>query len=103
MESYGHVYQFSCYIQIISTMELTVISGLPTGNMAISRSATIPTEAKTSCVKMVPSQKSRVDLLVNKLLSIVNLTTLTRAVLWKKPSTSFRLLVNCGYPDRSQL
>jgi ABC-type uncharacterized transport system fused permease/ATPase subunit len=73
--------------------------------MTISRSETIATEAETPCVKMVPSRlaESRVDLLVNILVSMVNLITFTEALLWKKSSISFRLLVNYSYSIRSQL
>jgi len=47
--------------------------------------------------------ESRVDLLVKILVSMVNLITFTKALLWKKPSISFRLLVNFSYSIRSQL
>ena len=76
-----------------------------TGNMIISRSETIPTEAKTPCVKIVPSgsPESRVDLLVKILVSMVNIITFTKALLWKMSSISFRLLVNYSYSIQSQL
>lgn len=34
---------------------------------------------------------------------MVNLITFTKALLWKKPSISFRLLVSYSYPIQSQL
>ena len=47
--AYGHVYQFSFYIKIISTSEsvinCVVNCGLLTGYMKSRRSETIPTEA----------------------------------------------------------
>ena len=77
MASYGHVYQFSPCIEIESTKELIVICGPLTGAIRIIKTATITTEAKT-CVKMIASQKSRVYLLVNKLVSIVSLINFTK-------------------------
>ena len=70
--------------------------------MRITRSETIPTVAKT-CVNMIASLKSEVHLLVNKLVSIVNLIIFTRALSLKNPSVSFRRFASCSYPDQSQL
>jgi len=58
------------------------------------RSETIPTEART-CVKKGFSPKSRMYLLVNRLVSTVNLTSFFRTLFWKKiPFVSFCLLVS---------
>ena len=46
-DSYGHVYQFSRFTQTISTTEFIAVCSPLTGNMTISRSEMIPTEAKT--------------------------------------------------------
>ena len=96
------MYQFSFYIEIMSAMVPIIIWGLLTGNMRITRRETIATEAKT-CVKMIASQGLWVYLLVNKLVSMVNLTIFTRALSLKPPSVSFRRFASCGYPDQSQL
>ncbi len=58
--AYGHVYQFSFYIKIISTSESVVICGLLTGYVKSRRSETIPTEADIY-VRRVGAQTSRVD------------------------------------------
>lgn len=52
--------------------------------------------------KAIASQRPTVYLLVNRLVSTVNLTILTSALLWKTLSVPFRLLISCGYPDQSQ-
>jgi hypothetical protein len=88
--------------EIMSTTEPMAIWGLLTGNMRITRRETIPTEAKT-CVKMIVFQELWDYLLVNKLVSTVNLTIFTRELALKAQSVSFRLFANCGYPDQSQL
>jgi hypothetical protein len=70
--------------------------------MRITRSETIPTVAKIG-VKINASLKLEVYLLVNKLVSIVNLIIFTRALSLKMPSVSFRRFASCSYPDQSQL
>jgi hypothetical protein len=55
--SYGHVYQFSFYIKLISTADPMMICGPLTGNMATTSSATIPTVAEI-CVRVVSGQTS---------------------------------------------
>ena len=72
-----------------------------TGAMRITRSEIIPTVAKI-CVKIIASPKLEVYLLVNKLVSIVNLIIFTRALSLKMPSVSFRRFASCSYPDQSQ-
>jgi hypothetical protein len=52
--------------------------------------------------KVIASQQPTAYLLVNRLVSTVNLTILTRALLWKALSVPFRLLISWGYPDQSQ-
>ena len=70
--------------------------------MRITRIEIIPTVARI-CVKIIASLKLEVYLLVNKLVSIVNLIIFTRALSLKMPSVSFRRFASCSYPDQSQL
>ena len=58
--SYGHVYQFSFYIEIESNSGITmVICGLLTGYRTTNTSDAIPTEAEV-CVRTVGIQTPRI-------------------------------------------